>query len=404
MKIKSMHLENYRCFRKLDITFDEQLTVLVGVNGAGKTAVLDALGVFLKGAEGGGVGPYYIDVPPTDTTIGCAPKTLNYSVLIRLESGKECMYTAHSLDFKDFGILMMDEYAHVFAAYMSGRIVPDKDLLLERNPNNVQKDKFRFSRKIDYKSALVWFDTIDAAEARRIRAEGHDKKSPILTAVREALSKALLGNYEHPMMNDEIPSELVIKEKESDHYIKVSQLSAGYRAMLALIMDLTYRMAQVLFEREPNESILQTPAIVLIDEVELHLHPSWQQTVLTTLMDIFPNTQFIVTTHSPQVLTAIKNKHIRILENGEAFTVPGQTEGAEASRLLEDIFDVTQRPNRPIVQKLNEYANLICNEKKWDTPEAIKLRQELDAHYGGHEPRLTEMDLRIENLKWERGL
>jgi predicted ATP-binding protein involved in virulence len=144
--------------------------------------------------------------------------------------------------------------------------------------------------------------------------------------------------------------------------------------------------------------------VALIDEVELHLHPSWQQTVLPTLMEIFPNTQFIVTTHSPQVLTSIPARHIHILSDGKAYTVNEQTQGAEASRLLKDVFGVEPRPKElAIVRNLHDYAKLVYDEQ-WDTREAEELRQRLVEHYGPYDPKLMELDLHIENSKWERGL
>jgi predicted ATP-binding protein involved in virulence len=81
--------------------------------------------------------------------------------------------------------------------------------------------------------------------------------------------------------------------------------------MLAMVMDLARRMAQA----NPRlEDPLQSEAIVLIDEVDLHLHASWQQTILPDLLRVFPNAQFIVTTHSPQVLTTVEPEQIQILD------------------------------------------------------------------------------------------
>jgi len=174
--------------------------------------------------------------------------------------------------------------------------------------------------------------------------------------------------------------------------------------MLALVMDLARRMAQARgSNHQPGEPLLNYPAIVLIDEVELHLHPAWQQTVLTTLMGIFTNTQFIVTTHSPQVLTSILPKHIRILRNGKAYTVNAQTQGTEASRALKHVFGVDLRPNLEIVQALYDYEKLVYDEL-WDTPKAKELRKKLDEHYGNDEPKLVQLDLHIDNTKWERSL
>jgi predicted ATP-binding protein involved in virulence len=295
----------------------------------------------------------------------------------------------------------------LFIAYMAGRfIAEDAHILQNARTTSSQTAAFdnAFNRTIDYAATLAWFNNMDADEARAMRDNAGQMELPELKAVRYALAEALLGQYERPRMKGS-PPELIINKKGTDITYKVSQLSDGYRAMLALVMDLARRMAlahgAALTE---GESILHSPAIVLIDEVELHLHPSWQQTVLTTLMDIFRGTQFIVTTHSPQVLTSIPAKHIRILSEGKAYTVDDQTEGAEAQRLLKQVFGVDPRPlSLSIVQDLNDYTKLVYAEK-WDTPDAEELRERLTAHFGSGEPRLMELDLHIENSKWERGL
>lgn len=93
----------------------------------------------------------------------------------------------------------------------------------------------------------------------------------------------------------------------------VAQLSDGVRNMMGLVADIAFRATKL----NPHlglEAARQTAGIVLIDEVDMHLHPSWQQTVLASLQEAFPNIQFIVTTHSPQVLSTVSREHIRVLE------------------------------------------------------------------------------------------
>ena len=422
MLIKSLFLDNYRCFKKFDISFDDRLTVLVGENGEGKTSILDALSVFLvRAAHPVDKRILNYSIPLGDVAIGAKAKDVTYRIAITPRSGTNDsisfdfqnhgeMYNKINLRIKDFSekaehILGSEEF--ISCAYMSGRIVQEKDTILKEsfnNPSAYAANENNFNRTIDYKSTLSWFDKMDADEARSMRDSGTNIELPELAAVREALSKALLGQYERPRMLGN-PPELIVYKKGTNVAYKLSQLSDGYRAMLALVMDLARRMAQ--FNNagnSPEKSLLHTPAIVLIDEIELHLHPSWQQTVLTTLMDIFPNTQFIVTTHSPQVLSAIHSKHIRVLSGGEAYTYDEQTEGAEASRLLKRVFGVQLRPaGLEIVKALNEYTNMVYAES-WDSPEAKKLHERLIEHFGDDDPILMELELHIENAKWEKGL
>jgi len=422
MIIKSLHLENYRCFENFDIGFDDRLTVLVGVNGAGKTATLDALSVFLKQAghpENKNNQTYYLST--SDIAIGRNPEDIRYFLEARQRSiTAETVAMSLIYHATHYGSIYIGPEKHVeaiqrvlnnetvlCAAYMAGRFIRDEESVLKNSiytPSAFSAFENSFNRNIDYSSTVAWFNNADADEARNMRDNGTKDELPELRAVREALSQALLGQYEKPRMLGN-PPELIVHKKGTDVAYKVSQLSDGYRAMLALVMDLARRMAQVISNKDDScGSLLNTPAIVLIDEVELHLHPSWQQTVLNTLQEIFPNTQFIVTTHSPQVLTSIPSKHIRILSDGKAYTYNEQSEGAEASRLLNRVFGVETRPfSLGIVQALRKYQNMVYAEQ-WDTPEAEALRKRLTEHFGYEEPLLMELDLHIENVKWERGL
>ena len=227
---------------------------------------------------------------------------------------------------------------------------------------------------------------------------------PDLVALREAVAKAL-GDYNEPYMSNTPLGLFITHRDEPDKPLSVKQLSDGYRTMLALVMDLARRMAVANADAEwpEGQTVLHSPGIVLIDEVEQHLHPAWQQTVLPRLMDIFPNVQFIVTTHSPQVLTSIPAKHIRILRDGAVYTFPEETDGAEAGRVLEDVLGVNPRPDNEAARKLRDYERLV-NDGQWDAPEAARLKRELEAHYGDSEPKLDELALRVETMKWERGL
>ena len=405
-----MHLEHYRCFRNLKISFDDRLTVLIGENGAGKTAVLDSLSIYLQVASQSAQ-PY---IPIRDIMINSKPSDIIFNFEISglhdaLADKTSQIEFSYDRTISDAIVMKTatetgvpnKKITPLFVSYMARRSIPEEEGI--NAPPEGAAFANNFKRTIDYSSTIHWFNNADADEARAMR-DGQKSESPELSAVRYALSKALLGQYERPRMIGS-PPELILYRKGTDIYYKVSQLSDGYRVMLALVMDLARRMAQTSHDcGKSGEQLLHVPAIVLIDEVELHLHPSWQKTVLTTLMEIFQNTQFIVTTHSPQVLTSIPSKHIRILSDGKAHIVDEQTEGAESSRVLENILGVEQRPEKlSIVQTLETYKKLVYDEK-WDTAEAEQLRKKLVNHYGNDEPELERLELHIENAKWERGL
>jgi predicted ATP-binding protein involved in virulence len=184
--------------------------------------------------------------------------------------------------------------------------------------------------------------------------------------------------------------------------MKVELLSDGIRSMLAMVGDIAYRCIKL----NPHfgiEAAKKTTGVVLIDEVDMHLHPRWQQLVLSQLSEAFPNLQFVVTTHSPQVLSSVSSDCIRILSNNKIYAAPPGTEGAEASRLLTRVLGVDVRPpENKATLELNEYLSLVGKDQ-WHSPRALELRLLLDTRYQGEEPALFEADLLIENRKWELG-
>jgi predicted ATP-binding protein involved in virulence len=264
-----------------------------------------------------------------------------------------------------------------------------------------------FMPKISFSLALAWF--IEKAAQEALEAKQKEDLShtiPELTSVRRAVSMAL-GDFGEPFVGETPPVLFIPRKENLKERFRVEELSDGCRTMLALVMDLARRMAVAnahIKNRPDGETVLCSPGVVLIDEVELHLHPSWQQTVLPSLMKIFPKVQFIVTTHSPQVLTSIAAKHIRILKDNRMLSLPEETEGADVARVLEDVLGVSPRPQaNKFTQKLNQYSAMVYNEV-WDSQDARELRKELENHYDGSEPKLKELDLHIENSQWERGL
>lgn len=195
---------------------------------------------------------------------------------------------------------------------------------------------------------------------------------------------------------------LVLKHDEYGT-LKVKQQSDGIRGVLAMVGDIAYRCIKL----NPHLSLnaaKESSGVVMIDEVDMHLHPEWQQTILGNLVKAFPKIQFIVTTHSPQVISTVPGHQIRILDGNQVY-IPGEgTQGAEASRILNEVFGVELRAQHlEIVQKLNRYLELIDNDK-WDTEEALALRQVLDEWSRGNEPELVKADIDIRMKEFQRQL
>jgi hypothetical protein len=268
--------------------------------------------------------------------------------------------------------------------------------------NDFNKVKsFENDIKMNYQESLNWFCLKYSQEAiEKSNLNDFNYRLSELDAIRSSISLIFEDEYGAPKVFNTPPIIYLEKNSDSSQKYTLEMLSDGYRAMLALIMDLVRHMAEVApFCLPKGQSCLETPAIVLIDEIELHLHPKWQQTVLPTLLKIFPKTQFIVTTNSPQVLTSIPSRQIRLLDNGEIYSLNEvQTEGAEAGQVLLDIMGVEQRPKKnKMVKKLDEYTELISKEQFDERTFALK--KELYDHFGANDAQLLELDLISQHIK-----
>lgn len=448
MKIKKLILENFRCYTELEIDFHDRLTVIVGNNGNGKTSILDAIAVLLgrfvtrlPGVSGIGtsysdirivsnrkISPAFrcylkVDVATELAALGNFDADGNTIVewsLSRMrdqtpktkEESRRTMRSDITIAWKQ-----IDAFADklveadtsdkpyqmpLIAYYATNRAVFETPM----RRRGFKTDFARFDSLAgslgtsgNFKRVFEWFHAKENEEAReQKKLRSFDYVDSELGVVRKAIT-TFFPDYKNPR-TELRPLRFVVDRTINDETLTfdLNQLSDGYRTMLALVADLASRMAEANPPSIVNFDTLQTEAVVLIDEVDLHLHPIWQQEVLLQLQNVFPNTQFIVTTHSPQVLTTVPPECIRelIWENEEvSIRVPDFSLGAESPVLLESIQGVHLRPPKvEIVQKLNRYLELV-SLNQWSSKEAVGLRAELDAWGQGHESALIKADMDI---------
>ena len=140
---------------------------------------------------------------------------------------------------------------------------------------------------------------------------------------------------------------------KSDEELRVDQLSDGEKCTLAMVGDLARRMA---IANPDLDDPLDGDGVVLIDELDLHLHPGWQRHVVSALQETFPNCQFVVSTHSPQIVSHVLPERIWLLErtkDGVSASRPAESFGQTAGRILEDVMDVPERPQE-IKERLSD--------------------------------------------------
>jgi predicted ATP-binding protein involved in virulence len=175
--------------------------------------------------------------------------------------------------------------------------------------------------------------------------------------------------------------------------LTLNQLSAGYRNMLALVMDFARRLAQA----NPHlENPLEAEAILMIDELDLHLHPTWQQKIIPDLRKVFPNTQIIATTHSPEIVTTVERHQVKILENYQIKECPTPTRGRSSSDIVRDVLGLEKlRPDTEESRTLTALFDAIDND---NLEEAKRLRLKLQ-DWEHFDSDLIRADMQIHRLQ-----
>lgn len=448
LNIQKLSLRDYRCFEAIDIDFHPQLTVLVASNGAGKTAILDAIAVAFGpfvGAFDESVGKHFepsdirlirvrettaneMEYAPSGIRLeatGFIPGSMDLELLdcptiwkrsltgptktkTTIKDAKELIDYGKRLQ-KAVRTPATDTKLPLLAYYGTARLWQQK--------KQTEKKLSRTSRTIgytdcldpgsSYKSFVAWFRYWSAnAFKGQLEASkaGHAYQSTefdhYLESVGGAVNACLsLSGWKD--INYSYSREELVAHHEQYGELPVALLSDGIRNMIGMVADIAFR-ATKLNPQLGARAATETPGVVLIDEVDMHLHPEWQQVVLQSLITAFPKLQFIVTTHSPQVLTTVPSECIRILRENKVYAAPPGTEGAEPGRLLKQVLGLQdiRPPDIQATKELKEYLALVDNDQ-WNSPRAQELRKILDTRYQGNEPELLEADLRIENRKWE---
>ena len=200
-----------------------------------------------------------------------------------------------------------------------------------------------------------------------------------LKVLRSAVS-AFLPEYSNLRSEgDGKPSLLIDKGGTT---LNVRQLSDGERGVVALVLDLARRLSQA--NPSLKDPLREGSAIVLIDELDLHLHPTWQRTIVERLTTTFPKCQFIATTHSPQIIGEVSHDKIQIIADNRIFP-PMHSFGLDSSRVLSEVMDVSPR-NRTVEDLLGVLANLIDKE---DFDRAREKLRELEDSLGPDDPEIT---------------
>ncbi len=444
MEIKRVILNNIGPFKALEIPLaptaqnPSNITVFVGNNGTGKTSVLQALATALswfiarlRTEKGNGnlipeaailnaAASAAIEIEICDSLeLSAQPNAIERGdrvqwTVAKTRQGRKAQYTSQLNGCTHLANHYRTALTHnnqtslpLIAFYPVERVVLDIPLKIRTKHTFLQLDAYdnALSQGVDFRRFFEWFREREDTENesgisedllsqlrqlfetnqdvwQRLNELNASAKDRQLTAVRTAI-RQFMPHLDNLRVRRKPRLHMAI-DKNSET-LNVAQLSQGEKSLMALVGDIARRLAML---NPALENPLTGDGIILIDEVDLHLHPSWQRSLCDRLIATFPNCQFVLTTHSPLVISDCKDVLVYTLTNGELQELPSQY-GQDANTVLLDVMDTPIR-NQEIDIRLNDLLDAIQNS---NLAQAQQLLTELTAELSVNHLELVKAKL-----------
>lgn len=447
LRLDRVQVRNFRCFAECEVDLHPTLTVIVAENGRGKTALLEAiaasLGPYVNAIAGRNLCPALksSDVRRTRAADGRMVPAGKAEVSVHgmLEGQPEAWTVAFGERASVRDGSGMDAHAKALSAavhaptetgaavlplvasYPTSRLWTGSVGAKASQRRRARTGMWRvegyagaLTPRVDFDGLTEWYGALTSALSRGGATAYASESSPmrLIAAVNDAVRVVLRptgwSGIDYPrnaaVYGDDTGGFYGLVAEHPDlGRLPLSWLSDGVKNTIALVADIAFRCA-LLNGHLGEHAAKFTPGVLLIDEVDMHLHPSWQQQVVGLLQEAFPALQIVVTTHSPQVLTTVEAASIRILEVahgvGDLHTPTVQTMGVESADVLARIMGVDAIPDVEAARKLSHYKALI-QQGSADSDEGDALREFLMEHFGAHHPLIVECRrlLRLQELK-----
>jgi predicted ATP-binding protein involved in virulence len=389
MHIDTLKLTNFRCYANSEFRFDPSFNLIVGENGAGKTSLLHGLAVaagsWFLGVRGydsrhiqeedirrevGFQGDALVvtkKYPVTVETSGVImEQNLRWSRSISGEGGKTTQKDARSLkSVAEKAVKQVGDQAKIalplVSFYGAGRLwVPAKDMKGESDSKerleNKRLDGYLFSLdpRINFADLFRWLK--DERYVALERGKDRFGYAAVKQAMKACLEDCLTIDYN-------VTEKALIVETSARGRLPFDLLSDGQKSMLALAADIAFKSA-LLNPHLEDQVLAETPGIVFIDELDLHIHPRWQRHLVKDLKNIFKKIQFFATTHSPQVIGETPAEQIIKLNRDGSWEHPTQTLGLSSNQVLYEIMGA-EVINEEKKRKFNEIRDTSSMHGTW---------------------------------------
>jgi len=428
MIVSELQLSHLRAIQNAEFKFRDGFNLIVGVNGVGKSTVLDALRICLSRVlrTAAQVQSKSIAFELTDIRIGFP--FLEASVFFDL-AGEEFRYSrlewreevakdnAMDIDTLRRAILdnerLRDRPRNLLRALVDSQTLPKSDnfspgvnewrqklkgllsaplgVFFATNRSVLTSASARKSRSIGGKASAYADALVSRAWNIRELADWLSvqlalaKESPLAAQHADALQRAatrFLPDCTGIRPSDRAAGTLAIKK--AGGLLDVRQLSDGERGILSMVLDLARRLSQA--NEGISDPLTEGQAVVLIDEIDLHLHPKWQRQIVRNLQATFPRCQFIATTHSPQVIGEVEHQRIQIIADAQVYS-PTHSYGVDSSRVLEEVMGSDPRAKE--VQSLLTEVSQVIGRQQFD--QARRLLSQIVEQLGENDPEVTRI-------------
>lgn len=423
MIVTGLHLTNVRGLEKAPFSFRPGMNLLVGVNGAGKSTALDALRVLLSrvvqgltsakvatesferddrtfgrdflsarlvGEVGGTPYAYLIhrtfeDAAPDESRTGQVRgqthATPDRAEWVAAEPGAPSSLADVRKATKAWGGVPL-------AVYFG----PARSVIVRERSDSGPYSRALQSRPLRLREFAEWWRQTEASIAdyeKDKRTDEADRRRRLLASLEASVEAFLAGRYSNLRAEGK---DATLRLDRDGMTLDVAQLSDGERGVLALVLDLTRRLA--LANPDLDDPATEGQAIVLIDEIDLHLHPGWQREIVSRLQTTFPRCQFICTTHSPHAISEVHPDGVQYLvHDGDEIEVVkrSQSYGLDANWILEFLMGAPVEPPE-VTELYKEVENTLDQDDSNRFVRARGILEKLRAKVGSDSGKLARME------------